>query len=354
MTMWYLENLRADLDEIASRSAKGIEQLLAHGVLVTGGSGFVGRWVISSLAAVAAKNDVPLQLVSINRNTTSWQQSLVEEGLLKVINCDITNEIPDLGEFGYIFHCATPASADLNVSQPAEMERIIAQGAESVIRRFAGTDCRVVNVSSGAVYGIQPPDIRCLDEEWLQDDRYELPDSAYHRGKSGAESRFNSASEGGSFSVVHARLFAFLAPFLPLDTHFAAGNFVRDALLNRPITINGDSRTVRTYMYGTDLVVWLIAAAVRGVSGCAYNVGSPHETTIEGLASIIAQRAGLASGVSQGASHEQSGPPHRYVPCTSRTERELGVNVQVSLADAIDRTLQWCRDDPQRDSALFT
>jgi dTDP-glucose 4,6-dehydratase len=342
------------LDEVAARSANEIEQILANGVLVTGGSGFVGRWVISSLAAVAARNDVRPHLVSINRSTTSWQQSLVEEGLLKVFNYDITNEIPDLGEFSYVFHCATPASSYLNDSQPLEMERIIAQGTESVIRRFAGTECRVVNVSSGAVYGVQPPDVRCLDEEWLQDDRRMLPDSAYHRGKSGAESRFNSASEGGSFSVVHARLFAFLAPFLPLDTHFAAGNFMRDALLNRSIAIKGDPRTVRTYMYGTDLVVWLIAAAVRGVSGCAYNVGSPHETTIAELASIIAQRAGSGSGVSQGESREQSCPPHRYVPCTSRTERELGVKVQVSLADAIDRTLRWHRDEPQRDLTHLT
>jgi dTDP-glucose 4,6-dehydratase len=350
MTMRPNANLRADLAEIASRSANEIELLLSRGVLVTGGSGFVGRWLISPLAAAAAKTDASPRLVSINRNTSSWQQSLVDEGLLTVVNCDITNEIPDLGEFGYVFHCATPASADLNDSQPAEMERIIAEGTSSVIRRFAGTTTRVVNVSSGAVYGMQPPDVKCLDEEWLKDKRFVLPNSAYHRGKSDAENQFNSAMEGASFSVVHARLFAFLAPFLPLDTHFAAGNFMRDALLDRAIAINGDPRTVRTYMYGTDLAVWLMAAAVRGISGSAYNVGSPQETTIADLASVIAQRAGSRSGVSQSSTRGQSGPPHRYVPCTSRTERELGVNVQVGLADAIDRTIRWHRGEPQNGS----
>jgi len=352
--MHHLENLRADLDEIASRSRNEIELLLSRGVIVTGGSGFVGRWLISSLAWVAGKRSMPARLISINRSTASWQQPLVDEGLLNVINHDITTAIPDLGEFGYIFHCATPASAELNDSQPAEMERIIASGTRNIISRFSKTNCRVINVSSGAVYGTQPPDIRCLDEEWMKDDRYMLPDSAYHRGKSDAEMQFNAALSDASFSVVHARLFAFLAPFLPLDTHFAAGNFVRDALLKRPIAIKGDRRTVRTYMYGTDLVVWLIAAAVRGVSGCAYNVGSPHETTIAELASIIAQRAGSGSVVSQGESREQSCPPHRYVPCTIRTERELGVKVQVSLADAIDRTLRWHRDEPQRNSTHLT
>jgi len=179
-----------------------------------------------------------------------------------------------------------------------------------------------------------------------------LPDSAYHRGKLDAEKQFNAALNDASFRVVHARRFTFLAPFLPLDTHFAAGNFMRDALLDRAIAINGDPRTVRTYMYGTDLAVWLIAAAVRGISGSAYNVGSPQETTIADLASVIAQRAGSQSGVSQDSTREQNDPPHRYVPCTSRTERELGVNVQVGLADAIDRTIRWHRGEPQNSSPV--
>ena len=350
MGMHHFKTLRTDLDEIVSRSEREIELILSRGVVVTGGGGFVGRWLISSLAWVAAAKGIPARLVSINRSTPPWQHALIDEGLLDVVNHDITSEVPDLGEFGYVFHCATPASADLNDSQPAEMERIIAEGTSSVIRRFAGTKSRVVNVSSGAVYGMQPPDVKCLDEEWLKDRRFRLPNSAYHRGKSSAENRFNSASESGSFSVVHARLFAFLAPFLPLDGHFAAGNFMRDALLSRPIAINGDSRTIRTYMYGTDLAVWLIAAAVHGVSGSAYNVGSPHETTIAELASLIDQRAGSGGGVIQAESHDRSGPPHRYVPCTRRTERELGVNLQVSLADAIDRTLRWHRGERQHGS----
>jgi dTDP-glucose 4,6-dehydratase len=222
MTMHHFESVRADLDEIASRSRREIEQLLSRGVIVIGGSGFVGRWLISSLGWVAAERSMPGRLISINRHTASWQQSLVDDGLLTVINHDITTAIPDFGEFGYVFHCATPASAALNDSQPAEMERIIASGSRNVISRFSDTNCRVVNVSSGAVYGIQPSDVQCLDEGWLKDERYMLPDSAYHRGKLDAEKQFNAALNDASFSVVHARLFTFLAPFLPLDRHFAS------------------------------------------------------------------------------------------------------------------------------------
>ena len=342
------ETLNTDLTEVANRSNAELSLLLDRDVLVTGGSGFVGRWLISSLIHYCRVHRLQRKVLSINRVTTRWQREYIKSGQLSVVNIDVTKEIPDLGEFGYVFHCATPASAELNDSQPAEMERIIASGTRNVISRFSNTNCRVVNVSSGAVYGTQPPDIRCLDEEWLKDDRYLLPDSAYHRGKSDAEKQFNTALNDTSFSVVHTRLFAFLAPFLPLDTHFAAGNFIRDALQHQPITIKGDPRTVRTYMYGTDLVVWLIAAAVRGVSGCSYNVGSPYETTIGQLADTIAQHAESRSVVARDAIHEWSGPPHRYVPCTNRTEVALGVDFQVSLDDAIYRTLRWHRSEPSQ------
>jgi UDP-glucuronate decarboxylase len=332
-----------DLESIISRSAPEIEQLLLQPVLVTGGSGFVGRWLIETLVAASLKMAINAEIVSLNRVTTAWQGELVRRGLLQVVNADISKSFHLDQGFGYVFHCATPASAALNESNPAEMQRIIEQGAENIIQLFSETSTRVVNVSSGAVYGIQPADLQCFKEEWMYSSRRVLPNSAYHHAKVGAEERFNRALNHSSIEVVHARLFAFLAPLLPLDQHFAAGNFIRDAVNNSPIIISGDHRTVRTYMYGTDLVVWLIATAVLGRSGDAYNIGSPYETTIGELASQIARIAGSTAGVSFIGTPDLTLPAHRYVPCTTRTQRELGVTLDVRLEEAVERTLRWCR-----------
>ena len=336
-----------DLNEIFERSEDDAKLLLQRRVLVTGGSGFVGRWLIMALLHAAQRLRIEPQIASINRTTTAWQVPLAENRQLNVINSDVTNSIAVDNRFDYVFHCATPASSLLNETNPSEMKRVIEIGAENVIEYLAGSSTRVVNVSSGAVYGVQPSDVGCLDDEWFGDARYVLPNSAYHHAKVAAERRFNTAHRDSALDVVHARLFAFVAPFLPLNRHFAAGNFLKDALAGEPVMITGDGRTIRTYMYGTDLVVWLFAAAVRGVSGSAYNIGSPYEITIEELATRISQISGSGAGVRNLGEPDLAQSAHRYVPCTTRTENALGVHLEIGLDTAIDRTLRWLRNSPK-------
>ena len=90
------------------------------------------------------------------------------------------------------------------------------------------------------------------------------PRSAYAEAKRLAETMFAAATESGDVEAVVARLFAFIGPRIPLDAHFAAGNFLRDALAGRPVEVHGDGQPRRSYLYAGDLPEWcwaLLAAA---------------------------------------------------------------------------------------------
>jgi len=149
-------------------------------------------------------------------------------------------------------------------------------------------------------------------------------------------------AERSTFEVQIARCFAFVGPHLPLDAHFAIGNFIRDALSGARIHLRGDGTAVRSYLYAADLAIWLITILTRGEPSRAYNVGSEEAISVFELARLVAAqlRPGLDIEITGPPS---SGPPDRYVPSTRRARQELGLASTVSLTDAIRRTAAWHR-----------
>jgi dTDP-glucose 4,6-dehydratase len=141
-----------------------------------------------------------------------------------------------------------------------------------------------------------------------------------------------------------ARIIAQIGPHLALDKQFAAGNFILNAMKGERFVIKGDGTPLRSYMYGTDLFVWLIRILINGVAGRAYNVGSNYAISISDLANLIAKAAGIVNPKLD-IREKPSAQKHleRYVPDISRAENELELNVTVGLEDAIERTLHWFR-----------
>ena len=132
-----------------------------------------------------------------------------------------------------------------------------------------------------------------------------------------------------------ARCFAFVGPHLNRGIHFAIGNFIQNCLDGKPITINGDGTPLRSYLYADDLVEWLFAILQRGESGRPYNVGSDHAVSIRELAETVRKVMGSNSDIIVEGAPKVGEEPSVYVPSIERTRSELGLEVKVSLEDAI-------------------
>ena len=309
-------------------------------LLITGGTGFVGRHlldVIDSATTFLALDDVLIasrspQDTGHNVETISW---------------DVTsNSVPNL-HVDAVIHAATPASAELNARSPRLMFHQIVEGARHVVEFCARQPVppRLIFTSSGAVYGEMPAEITA----WTEDSKIAADsldaNNAYASGKRAAEALFARAGREGVCRPTFARLFAFSGRHLPLDKHFALGNFVRDALEGGPIRVRGTGTAVRSYLDGDDMATWLLLALSSEASvDQVIHVGSDHAITISELAHLVADRAEIdleaeERVVIEGRTTAIDGRD-RYVPSTDFTKSLLGVTEAIVLSESIDGMLQ--------------
>ena len=244
--------------------------------------------------------------------------------------------------FTHVLHGATAASAALNQASPEEMFSTILDGTRHLLSELeARPPERFLLVSSGAVYGPQPRDLPRVPEAFLGGPDPLEPGSAYAEGKRAAEHLASLWARRTGAGLVVARPFAFVGPGLPLDIHFAVGNFLGDALARRPIRIKGDGTPLRSYLHAADLAAWLFRLLAEGRPGEAYNVGSDQAVSIANLAREIGRMAG-ADVVIEGRAPEGV-LPSRYVPDISKA-RALGLEVALDRPEALRRTLEWLHE----------
>ena len=206
--------------------------------------------------------------------------------------------------------------------------------------RHAGTK-KFLLTSSGAVYGKQPPEMTHIPEEYTGAPDSTDTNSAYGEGKRAGEMLCVMYAKMYGIQTKIARCFAFVGPYLPLDIHFAIGNFIRDGLQGGPIQVKGDGTPYRSYLYAADLSIWLWAILFQGVHCRLYNVGSEVDLSISSLAKIVAETFPMAQEVRIAKKDISEKLPERYVPSTRRVKLELGLSQQIKLQEAIDRTARW-------------
>jgi dTDP-glucose 4,6-dehydratase len=219
---------------------------------------------------------------------------------------------------------------------------------------IASSVSRFLLVSSGAVYGTQPPQLAHVNETFEGGPDPLNRGSAYAEGKRAAEMLCTLAAST-RLSIPIARCFAFVGPYMPLDAHFAIGNFISDAIRGESIVVKGDGSPFRSYLYASDLAVWLWTLLFKGQSGRAYNVGSEDAINIVSLASEVAAAMPQQVTVSIAAKPTPGALVHRYVPSTARAREELALRAEVPLREAIQHTYAWFTGNtssPQKTSEL--
>jgi dTDP-glucose 4,6-dehydratase len=333
----------ADLDHILRWTPQCWESLRDTRLFITGGTGFFGSWLIESLLWAADRLKVRVEAVVLTRSPQSFavkKTHLAKHPAVRLHCGDIRSfEFPD-GQFTHVIHAGFPSS--IPPSSARETLSLVLRGTERTLEFAEQSHAnQLLFVSSGAVYGAQPPEFAAIPETYRGAPDPCNPQSAYGEAKRVAELMCCLHAEQTGLAVTIARCFAFVGPNLPLDAHFAIGNFLRDALHGGPIVVKGDGTTVRSYLYAADLAVWLWTLLVKGQSGRAYNVGSSQALSMAELADLVAREVAPKAMIQIQQSPDPARPLDRYVPNVSRAAHELQLIPRIPLPEALLRTAQW-------------
>lgn len=308
----------------------------AH-ILLTGGTGFFGLWLLHSYLFAVERRCMNAHLTVLSRNPTAFldkNPALKGRKHLSFIQGDVRDFQSPKGSFSHVIHAAVDVSPALS-GQNIETYDVLYRGSKRVL-----DFCREKNVqsilliSSGAVYGRQEGFVK---ESVVSSELSVVPSSLYAEGKRISEWMFLNSDIEAKVKV--ARCFAFIGPHLSLDAPFAVSYFFRQAINNEPIVLQSDGAGLRSYMYGSDLAVWLWSLLLSESTEKIFNVGSDKAVSVLEMAQRIVSASGKNIQIISGKTFASD----VYVPDIEKAQKQLAFSLRVSLDQAIERTWNFWR-----------
>ncbi len=336
-----------DLHWILDQTAPLWEEMRGQSLFLAGGTGFFGCWLLESFCHINKALGLRASATVLTRNPEAFLAKcphIAGETAVSLLAGDIRDFPFPVGNFPYVIHAATETTTGPLAESQLNLLGSIADGTERLLQLASVRGTRkFLLTSSGAVYGSQPYHIPYLAETHCG-----APDplaiaSAYGEGKRLAELLCALYGPRYNIECKIARCWAFSGPHLPLDKHFAVGNFIADALAGRAIRITGDGTPRRSYLYAADLAIWLWTMLFRAPPLVPINVGSASDVSILELARAVAATLNPEIAVETARPASPGIPASRYVPSVVRAQELLGLTQAIGLEDGIRRTADWLR-----------
>lgn len=338
-----------DLVDIADRAKDDLAALRGGCLFLTGGTSFFGKWLIEALLYANEHLGLNLKLTVLSRVPDYFLASMPHfrlQAALTILKGDIQTFDPKGFSFTHAIHGAN-LLFDGAMDWPVRHMETAVRGIKHLVNVSVESGCRnLLYLSSGAAYRAEASSgltVSPVLREAQADSADNLSEpSVYSITKRFTEVYATGLGEICGIRIPLARCFTFAGPYMPLYGHQALGNFMADALAGRDIVVKGDGTPIRSYMYGTDLVVWLLALLVRGRHGVPYNVGSKQAVSIKETAESVSRAfPDKKIGVRIMGKIFPGNAPSLYLPDISRGELELGLTCSATLENICAKTARW-------------
>lgn len=308
-------------------------------IVIAGGAGFIGTHLCHAL--IDRGNEI-----SVVDNLSTGQYKNIEHLEKRdnfeffqddIIDYDDSVEI----EADVIFNLACPASPPQYQREPFQTLMTSVQGTFNLLQMAANYGSVFVHASTSEIYG--DPEQHPQTESYTGNVNTLGPRSCYDEGKRAAETLCADFDRIYGTEVRIARIFNTYGPNMDLNDGRVVSNFIKNALLGRPLIVYGNGLQTRSLCYVTDTVDALIRLANPNLDFTVLNIGNPTEITMIELAEMIIRKTNSKSGITFGRLPQDD--PKRRKPDITAAKEQIQWEPKVSLDEGLEMTIEYFRKE---------
>jgi len=353
--------LTRDLDFIANNLQDEFGRLAGKSLLITGGAGFLGYYLIQAALHFNKRADLASKIRltvydNFKRGTPAWLSALQAAPNLHVKHHDVTQPLPqDVGDFQFIIHAAGIASPTYYRKYPLQTIDANIYGLRNLLEYCVRQgDCSrpvesLLFFSSSEIYGDPAPEAIPTSEEYRGNVSCVGPRACYDESKRFGETLCVTFARQYGVAVKMARPFNNYGPGLKITDGRVLPDFARQVLGGRDIVMYSDGSPTRTFCYSADAITGYYKILIKGHPGEGYNIGIERpEISIAQLADrVIATARDLfdyRGKLVRRASSETDylvDNPNRRCPAIEKARCHLGYNPSILLDEGLRRSLIW-------------
>lgn len=311
-------------------------------LLVTGGSGFIGSWLIRHLLAEHPQ----IQIINLDLLTYAGNpdnlKDLEHDPRYRFVQGDIQDE-------ALVKQLMQGVDACINVAAQTHVDRSISGPGVFITTNVVGTQVlleaarnagvsKFVQVSTDEVYGSIDGTAQFTEESPLE------PSSPYSSSKAGADLIALSYWKTFGMPVCITRCTNNYGPnqypekLIPL--------FILNASEDKSVPVYGDGLNVRDWIHVKDHAAAVAKVLFEGKAGEVYNIGSGNEHNNLQITKLILEILGKPESLIKYV-EDRPGHDRRYALDSSKIERELGWKAETSFEAGLRETVRWYQENPQ-------
>ncbi|MDW8800541.1 GDP-mannose 4,6-dehydratase [Clostridium sp. A1-XYC3] len=308
-------------------------------ILVTGGTGFIGRWVVKRL--IEDNHNVWILDNLSNSSMDNIKEFQVNYPKIFFIKGSITNlpllETLFTNKFDICYHLAASINVQDSIDNPKTTFENDVIGTFNLLEQCRHSNTKFVYMSTCMVYS------RALDEEGISENHSTCPTSPYAAAKLAGEQLALSFYYAYGLPVTILRPFNTYGPYQKQNSEGGVISiFINKKLMNKPLKVYGSGKQTRDFLYVTDCANFVVAAGYSSrTEGKVLNAGSGSDISITDLAKMIAGEDGSIKYIPH--IHPQS--EIKKLLCNSKlAEKTLCWKPEVSLAEGITKTEEFLKN----------